>query len=113
MKKSYQKLLLVGLVSSIGFMSSCEKDYWVPEPPQTGPVVPISYSNDMQPYFDASCAGCHNGTGIPLDLTPGNSYDAIINGGYVNTSSPSSSLLYTKIAIGGSMENIQLLKKQV
>ncbi len=64
----------------------------------------VSYSQDMQPFFDAKCASCHNGGGIPLDLSPGVSYDALITGGYVDIAAPASSLLYTKIAPGGSME---------
>ena len=76
-------------------------------PADVGPEEPIgdvSYSLDMQPFFDASCVQCHNGGGIPLDLSPGVSYNALITGGYVNTAEPASSLLYTKIAPGGSME---------
>lgn len=108
MKKIYQRIFVLGLVSIVGFMTSCEKDYFVPAPPtdpnDSIPIDSISYSMDMQPYFDAQCTKCHNGGGIPLDLSPGVSYDAIINGGYVNTSSPASSNLYVKIAPGGSME---------
>ena len=92
--------ILVGLLSLV--ISSCTYDVNPSEPGDVPDVV--SYSADMQPYFDASCVQCHNGGGIPLDLSPGVSYDAIITGGYVIVDEPSSSLLYTKIAPGGSME---------
>lgn len=107
MKKIYKRLLFVGLVSTIGFMSSCEKDYIIPEPVDpNGPpttVDTIFFSTDIQPFFDAKCASCHNGGGIPLNLSPGVSYDALITGNYINTTTPASSKLYVKIAPGGSM----------
>jgi hypothetical protein len=69
------------------------------------PEGDISYSKDIQPFFDGSCVGCHSaGTGIPLNLETTVSYDNLINGGYISTGDPSSSVLYVKIAPGGSME---------
>lgn len=96
--------MTIGLVATIGFMSSCEKQYFVPEPEKdpTIPVDSISYADDMQLFFDNSCVGCHNGSGIPLNLSPGVSYDAIINGGYIS-SPAASSKLYVKITPGESM----------
>lgn len=104
MKKIYRRVLLLGLVSSIGFMSSCEKEYFEPAPPPdpndtTPSVDTVSYSLDMQPYFDANCVNCHNG-GIVLNLSPGLSYDALNNGGYINLATPASSNLYVKINVG-------------
>jgi hypothetical protein len=82
------------------FTSGCYYDQVLPVEPEGE----ISYSMDMQPYFDSKCVTCHNGTGVPLNLTPSVSYDELMSGGYVNTTDPTSSLLYTKIAPGGSME---------
>jgi mono/diheme cytochrome c family protein len=70
------------------------------------PGGPVSYADDIQPFFDAQCTSCHKGTGIPLDLLPGVSYNNLLTGGtppYVDISNPTLSLLYTKIAPGGSM----------
>ena len=53
----------------------------------------ISYSAQMQPFFDAKCVSCHGGNSPNLE-SPG-SYDNIINGGHVNTTDPPSSSLYT------------------
>lgn len=53
----------------------------------------VSYSGDMQPFFDTKCVSCH-GSNVPNLESPG-SYDNIINGGYVNTTDPASSTLYT------------------
>ena len=106
MKKIYRRVLLLGLVSSIGFMSSCEKEYFEPAPPPdpndtTPSVDTVSYSLDMQPFFNGSCVtNCHNGGGIPLNLSTGLSYDALINGGYIDVATPAKSNLYIKISIG-------------
>ena len=106
MKKILQIAMTIGLIATIGFMSSCEKQYFVPEPVDPGDtsttIDTVYYSTDMQPFFDNSCASCHNGGGIPLDLSPGASYDAIINGGYISTPATSSKL-YTKLLPGESM----------
>lgn len=94
-------------LSIITFMltlvTGCYYDNIIPVVPEE-PIGDVSYSLDMQPYFDASCVQCHNGTGVPLNLAPNVSYNELISGGYIDTSEPSSSLLYTKTASGGSME---------
>ncbi len=107
MKKILQIAMTIGLVATIGFMSSCEKQYFVPEPVDpddtSTTVDTVFFATDMQPFFDKSCVGsCHNGGGIPLDLSPGVSYDAIINGGYIS-SPATNSKLYTKLLPGESM----------
>ena len=95
------RILNIGMLFLLVFTSGCYYDQvYIPEPEGD-----VSYSTDMQPFFDASCVSCHNGGGIPLNLSPGESYNALINGNYVNTANPASSLLYTKIDTGGSMES--------
>jgi len=66
----------------------------------------VSFSEDLIPFFETSCAyaGCHNNGGIPPDLTEDVAYVSLTNGGYIDTDNPPQSLLYTKIAEGGSME---------
>jgi hypothetical protein len=122
MKKILSRVLFLGLVSSIGFMSSCEKESFEPAPPpnpndtSTTPDT-VSFSLVIQPFFDGSCVtNCHNGGGIPLNLTAGLSYDALINGDYVNVADPPSSNLYVKISVGSmkdyssSADNANVLK---
>lgn len=98
-----QYYIYIGLLLLTFFASGCYYDQVVPEVVEL-PDEPVSYTLEMQPFFDAKCASCHNGGGIPLDLSTGVSYDALINGSYINTTDPESSKLYTKINIGGSME---------
>jgi len=58
-------------------------------------TIPVSFSADLIPIFNASCnmAGCHNGSVAP-DLRPSNAYNALISGNYVNTANPANSELY-------------------
>lgn len=64
----------------------------------TPPEV-VSFSENLQPIFDASCIGCHS-SGSFLDLTSGASYNTLISGGYVDTVNPESSILYTNFNVG-------------
>ena len=44
-----------------------------------GGVEPVSYANDIQPLFDASCTGCHGQGGQGgLDLRAGSSRDYLV-----------------------------------
>jgi len=74
-----------------------------PNPTSTGP---ISYSSDIQPFFDNQCISCHNAVKVgagtyPLNLEAPGSYNELISGNFINTTAPSSSVLYTKLT--GSM----------
>lgn len=102
------KILLLSIVIG-GLATSCEKAYIMPVPePVIDPSAPVDsvfYQTMIQPIFDNDCAGCHDGSGLNPDLTSGLSHAALIAGGYINTSAPSSSFLYTKIAAGGTMNS--------
>jgi len=89
------------LISLAVFVTGCEYDHPVPEPL---PDV-VSFSGDIMPYFNASCnfSGCHNTGGEAPDLTADFAYGALMDGNYINLENPEESLLYTKVATGGSM----------
>jgi hypothetical protein len=100
------KLIGVSLILYLAFSTGCYYDQVVPVVPEL-PEEDVSYAGEMQPYFDAKCVSCHNGTGIPLNLVASVSYSNLLTGGsppYVDVANPTSSKLYTKIAAGGSME---------
>ncbi len=106
MKKLIYILSISGLIFSATLITSCEKTYLVPiEPP-----ADVSYANDVQPFFDAKCIGCHTSGGSLLDLTSNVSYDNLINGTgnsgivFIDIADPPNSDLYLKINVGGSME---------
>jgi len=100
--KSRNKFLLAASIATFifTFVTGCYYDQVIPEKP----IGDVSYSRDMQPFFNAKCVRCHNGSVPKLILLPNVSYDELISGGYVNTADPPNSLLYIKIAPGGSME---------
>lgn len=53
----------------------------VPTPTPTPAPPAVSFSDDVQPIFDARCAGCHSG-GFPsgkLNLAPGASWSQLVN----------------------------------
>ena len=83
-------LILTGIV--VLSLSACEK-YIIEKP-----VIEegVSFSLEIQPVFDAACILCHFGT-IEPDLRSEVSYDAIINGEYVNTSDPEESVIYQQL----------------
>ncbi len=84
------------------FFTSCE---WV----TIEPIVPdlpdpdeeISFSVDIQPIFTNKCVGCHPPT-RGLDLSDGNAYNSINNETFINSTTPSESLIYTKADPNGS-----------
>lgn len=90
------KKLIYFLVSGIlaGFLvfSACEKVEYPPLEKPSG----VSYADTIQPIFDAKCIACHGGSRDP-DLRPGNSYNALINGAYINTGNPAESKLLTTL----------------
>ncbi len=78
MKKLFKIVLYSGLIL---LFQSCYYDTVIEEE-----VIPppddVSYSNDIQPLWDADCVSCHKGA-IPPDLIDENSWDELVNNGYV------------------------------
>ena len=90
-------MILTG--SMIVILAACTQ-YEIPAPecPEDLPTG-VSYANDVQPIFDQNCVMCHSGDQAP-DLSPGWSYDELMDGDYVDTDFPCSSILYTKLSEG-------------
>jgi len=77
-------------------MTGCSKTTTVViEPPIATDTATMSFSADIQPIFDASCAlsGCHVAGGHEPNLTKGIAYQALMDGGYVVASDPANSQL--------------------
>ena len=98
-----KRLLIYGGLLLAGFgVSGCYQDVLLPPATLTAPPQFVSFSGDLQPLFNSSCAlsGCHvSGTQVPY-LTGDLSYGQL-TGGYVNTIVPTDSKLY--VAINGVM----------
>jgi hypothetical protein len=95
MKKIILAILMTPFLLLMFFGSGCYYDEVIPDP-SIYSGEEISFSEDLIPIFDASCnsASCHAAGAIPPDLTAANAYNAIIDGGYVNFTSPEESEFY-------------------
>jgi hypothetical protein len=100
-------LIYFGLLFGGGLaLVSCYKDINIPAvPPNSeGPPQYVSYSAELAPLFNSSCAltGCHLAGGHHPYLNTEVSYNELVNGGFVNTLIPKESTLY--IQINSSMQ---------
>jgi hypothetical protein len=99
MKRLY---IYAGLLLAFGAgLTGCYKDTILPDAvsDSDGPPQAVSYSADLAPLFNKSCAlsGCHvEGSQKPYMKTD-ISYLQIVNGGFVNTLIPKQSILYLMI----------------
>ena len=79
----------------------CYKDVILPDvvADPDGPPQAVSFSTELAPMFNTNCAlsGCHVSGAHKPYLTPGISYQEIVNGGFVNTVIPKESILYKMI----------------
>lgn len=93
---------------TIGFLASltmllllgCYKDKTVIF--DTGQEItrPVSFSSDILPIFNNSCAvsGCHTSGGIKPDLSAANAFSTLSIGNYLNTTAAETSSLYLWMA---------------
>ncbi len=88
-----RRMIMILAGSLILILSACTK-YEIPAPecPDNLPTN-VSFSGDVQAIFDQNCVVCHGGGQAP-DLSPGWAYDELIDGDYVDTEFPCSSLIY-------------------
>lgn len=95
MQKS-KYIFLAGLAITImGLLHSCYYDEVLPEPITTTDQN-VSFSKDLVPVFQSSCAlsGCHVPGAQHPDLTSSAAYNSLISDNLVNVQDPSSSELY-------------------
>jgi hypothetical protein len=102
MKKRFLTLLFVTGTLLI-MLTACEYSFIEPTPPPPPPPAgdTISFSQDVQPIFNAKCNNCH--ASVAPVLTAGTSYNSLTTGGYVVANSPATSDLYIVCKPGGSM----------
>ena len=99
MKKSFIIKFSTASIISIAILLnlSCEQDSGplIIEPPG---AEPVSYSLEIQPIFNVSCAGCHDEFHQHLDLRSCCSYEQLFitgtNAPYVDPDDPEQSKLY-------------------
>ena len=82
------------------FMVSCGKDTTLTILPQPVTVAnTVYFSKDLVPIFTKSCAvsGCHALGGQKPDLSSDNAYNALINGKYIDLTTPANSIIYERL----------------
>jgi len=94
--------IFLAAVVLVTALTGCYKDIISPGQDPNGPPQYVSFSGDLAPLFNAKCAlsGCHDGTAHNPDLRPPKAYDALINGGFVNTVVPTNSIIYGEVKSG-------------
>jgi len=100
-KRLFNFLFLTGTL--LIMLTACEYTFIEPTPAPPPPPAgdTISYSQDIQPIFNAKCNNCH--ASVAPVLTTGNSYNSLMTGGFVVAGSPATSDLYIVCKPGGSM----------
>jgi len=108
------------MIASLSFtFTSCYFDKRIQEELNELPAV-VSYTNDIQPIWNANCTNCHNASFAP-DLQEGTSFNAIMNN-YVTAGNASSSTLFKVLNGQGvlmppagkiSQNNINLVEKWI
>ena len=100
-------LILISKATVVVLMLSLSSCYYDEAIEIVVPDIPeeevVSYATDIQPIFTDKCAACHP-TVAPPDLTVGNSYDAIINGGFIVPNDLNASVLYQTLITSNSNE---------
>jgi hypothetical protein len=92
MKRS-QTILFLFFISVA--VSSCTYDF-IKKAEPINPSTPVSFATQILPIFSTdACTGCHKAGGQMPDYSIANAYASIISNNVVNTTTPTSSLLYT------------------
>lgn len=86
-----KKFILLGSFI-LTFFTACEWQTIEPEIIEL-PNEEVLFGTQIQPIFTAKCISCH--TNFNPKLTEGVAYNNLKNGGYINTTSPAESKIYT------------------
>ena len=85
-----QIFILTGII--VLSLSACEKYIILKPEIEEG----VSFSLQIQPIFDDKCLKCHSRNLKPI-LKSEESYDALIDGDYVDTNDPEASIIYQEL----------------
>jgi len=97
MKIFFAILLFMSALILITVITSCEKDFLVPEKVDIPDTV--RFSVDIIPIFNANCntSGCHSTGGYSPNLMEENAYINITAYGLIDADDPESSILYQRL----------------
>lgn len=93
-----KKITILGLIvvtQLVLIMNSCTKTTTVLEDLTPAVTKTVSFSKDIVPILNTSCAtnGCHSGK-VPPNLSEASAYTALTSGNFINTGAPESSEVY-------------------
>ncbi len=94
-KRQLTNVTFIALSSFL--LIACEYNYV-----DTSGILPdeVSYKEHIQPVFQTTCISCHHNNATPPILRQEKSYEALINGSYINADNPEHSKLIKKINTG-------------
>ena len=97
----YKILLLIAAITAGA--ASCYRDVISPGVNPNGPPQDISFSGDLVPLFQQSCAGtgCHDA--VPShapSLVADKAYNALTTQGFINMAVPEKSIIYVDVSNG-------------
>ena len=84
------------LLATSMLVTSCYYDS-IYEEVDTTETPNVSYQEDITPIWNLHCISCHDGATIPLNLLNGESYDELLNGGYILPGNAGESDLYKSL----------------
>lgn len=87
------------LVLIIFIASSCEYEYYTPEPSAVDPDVVVSFNAEIIPIFEAKCVACHDG-GSVFSLEADKAFDNLNSRNLINLDTPEESIIFTKLGVG-------------
>lgn len=95
MSNNKLKISLLLLLFSFAILMGCYKTTTLLIDNSPTITATVSFNTDIVPLLTENCAksGCHNGS-ISPDLSAANAYNSLVNGNFVNTATPSNSLVY-------------------
>ena len=95
-----KRIIIVVTVLSGLFVAQCSKnDTLTIKPSKAAITRAVSFKGDLVPLFAKNCAvaGCHDSR-TPV-LTAAQAYNSLINGSFVNTKTPASSIIYERLTV--------------
>ena len=97
-----KKLMNVIFLAGVVILGACEYATITPDVPS--PTQTVSFSNDLIPFFQISCAGCHKSGGPAPDLTSANAYQSLVSNNMFVPNNAAGSILYQKVSTGSMVQ---------
>ncbi|MDT8414815.1 MAG: c-type cytochrome domain-containing protein [Flavobacteriaceae bacterium] len=88
--------MLVSFTSVSCYYDTLPEEVFVPLPDG------VSYAADVQPIWNQSCVSCHEGD-TPPDLRAANSFNVLLNDGWVIPGDPDASILFKSLTGDGGV----------